>query len=85
MLVIGSNNVNEYVHIFFYDKLQFAVELFIPFTTSITNNHPSWFNIMILNLKNQKSKAYKKSRNNLNYIAYSSLRRELTKTIKSSY
>ena len=87
MLVTCNNNVDECVN-FFYDKLQLAIELFVPFSTFTSNNHPPWFNKKILNLKNKKSKAYSKyikSGKTSSFIAYSSLRRNLTKTIKSSY
>ena len=59
MLVTCNNSVDEYVD-FFYDKILFAVELFVPFSNLKSNTHPPWYNKKILSLKNRKSKAYKK-------------------------
>ena len=73
---------------FFYDKITYAIDLFVPLNKTKSNNHPPWFNKLILNLKNRKNKAYKrfiKSRLRSDYSVYSHLRGQLLVSVKRSY
>ena len=82
-----STDVNNCVELF-YDKILFAIDLFVPLCKAKSNVHPPCFNKFILNLKNRNRKAYKsfiKSGSSSDYNVYSNLRRQLLTSIRFNY
>ena len=53
-----DNNINNYVD-FFYDKLSFAIQNFVPLVKMKHTNHPPWYNKNVLNLKIKNQKRIK--------------------------
>ena len=54
-----STDVDSCVN-FFYDKITFAFDLFVPLSPVKSTNHPPWYTKNILNLKNRKNKVHKR-------------------------
>ena len=69
-------DINTAVDIF-YTVLFKGFSQFIPILKNKKNIHPPWFDKNVANLKNRRSKAFKKyklSRNSYDYTVYSRLR-----------
>lgn len=81
--------VDETVELF-YDKLLIGINIFVPKRRVKRSSHPSWYNRIILRLKNAKARKFRiwiASRRNADYLIYSRyckrLRQEKSKAFKS--
>lgn len=64
---------------FFYQKISDGLERFVPVLSKPSDSPPPWYTRTIINLKNRKSRAYKKlsrSHNPADQMKYSALNRE---------
>lgn len=83
---ISGNDIDDVVDKF-YELLKVGFERFVPTKEKLADTHPPWYSKTLLNLKNRKSRAHKKSKdgNVNNYIKFCSLRNQFDASQSRAY